>query len=361
VRIENFKGRLRLRWSYRGKRFCLSFGFADSPLGRKVAEGKAKLIEIDLITGNFDPTLNKYRGAAEAPKSGSIGPVALFDKFAIYKAKGTDRRTQEKYRAVRSRVAKFFGTVDRPLDLDYADQFRLALADLAPKTQKEYLSLLKNCWEWGEREKLVTGNPWGEVVARVRVAPKQRPRPFTKPEIAAILSAFKSDPHYAYYADFVQFLFATGCRTSEAIGLRWCDLSDDCAKIWIGESVSRGVRKPTKTNRDRTFRLNPELSQLLLSRRPEPFQPDSLVFPSKTGKALNDRTFSRRAWPQILEKAGVNYRSPYTTRHTFVSHAIAQEVKPMAIAQITGHEPETLFRHYAADISGGLTLPNILD
>jgi integrase len=361
VRIENFKGRLRLRWSYRGKRFCLSFGFADSPLGRKVAEGRAKLIEIDLITGNFDPTLNKYRGAAEAQKSGSIGPVALFDKFAAYKAKGTDKRTQEKYRAVRSKVAKFFGESDRTLDLDWADQFRLALGDLSAKTQKEYLSLLKNCWDWGGQQKLVIANPWAEVVARVRVAPKQRPRPFTKPEITAILNGFKADPHYSYYADFVYFLFATGCRTSEAIGLRWRDLSEDCTKLWVGESVSRGVRKPTKTNRDRTLRLNPELTELLLSRRLAQFQPDSLVFPSKTGKALSDRTFSRGAWPIILEKAKVEYRSPYTTRHTFISHAIAQGVTPMAIAQITGHELETLFRYYVADISGGFTLPNIFD
>jgi integrase len=55
----------------------------------------------------------------------------------------------------------------------------------------------------------------------------------------------------------------------------------------------------------------------------------------------------------------VSYRKPYNTRHTFISHALASGMNPMTIAQMAGHDPEVLFANYAADIQGGLQLPDI--
>jgi integrase len=107
-------------------------------------------------------------------------------------------------------------------------------------------------------------NPWVEVVRHVKVPPKQMPKPFTKEEIGAIIQAFRADRYYSHYTDFVEFLFGTGCRTSEAIGLRWGHLSDDCSTVWIGETLSRGVRKPTKTNRARTITLTPNICNVPL-------------------------------------------------------------------------------------------------
>jgi len=66
---------------------------------------------------------------------------------------------------------------------------------------------------------------------RVKVCPKQMPRPFSKEEMGAIIQAFRTDRYYSPYGDFVQFLFETGCRTGEAIGLRWGHLSDDCSML----------------------------------------------------------------------------------------------------------------------------------
>ncbi len=39
----------------------------------------------------------------------------------------------------------------------------------------------------------------------------------------------------------------TGCRFGEAVGLRWKHLGAGHKTVWIGESVSRGVRRSTKT------------------------------------------------------------------------------------------------------------------
>jgi integrase len=57
VAVEIFKDRLRLRWGYAGKRFCLYIGLPDTRVNRMAAEAKASQIELDIASGNFDSTL----------------------------------------------------------------------------------------------------------------------------------------------------------------------------------------------------------------------------------------------------------------------------------------------------------------
>ncbi len=360
VKLESFKDRLRLRWSYRGQRYSFSLGLYDSPLARTVAQSKANLIEADLVTGNFDPSLSKYQVAsADTPKGCTLTAVELFDRFT--KQRGVNARTLEKYSAVATKLREYFKAHSADIGSEAAEEFREWLGgSLAPISQKEYIGTIAACWAWAVKQNLLSGSPWDDALKRVKVPPKQRPRPFTKGEITAILAGFRDSRYYRHYTDFVTFLFSSGCRTGEAIGLRWSHLSEDCGKVWIGESVSRGVRKSTKTNRDREFRLTPQLKAMLLQRRPEDYRPDDLVFPSPKGGPIDDHNFRNRAWSRVLKAAGVTYRKPYNTRHTFISHALAQGMNPIAIAQTTGHDPDVMFKHYAADIQGGLQLPEII-
>ena len=61
VVVESFKDRLRLRWRVAGKRYCLSLGLPDTQESRMLAQLKARQIELDAISGNFDTTLTKYK------------------------------------------------------------------------------------------------------------------------------------------------------------------------------------------------------------------------------------------------------------------------------------------------------------
>ncbi len=72
VWIENYDGRLRLRWWYQGKRQPLSVGVADTPTGRAIAKQKAAQIELDLSAGYYDPTKLRYK-----PRILGTNPAAL--------------------------------------------------------------------------------------------------------------------------------------------------------------------------------------------------------------------------------------------------------------------------------------------
>jgi hypothetical protein len=79
VAIQVFKDRLRLCWTYQSKRYFLYLGLPDSKLNRTVAAGKARTIEGDMATDNFDLTLAKYK--PEHQTKSQIKVTEPFEKF----------------------------------------------------------------------------------------------------------------------------------------------------------------------------------------------------------------------------------------------------------------------------------------
>jgi len=57
-------------------------GLPDTPVNRKVAQAKAQIIEQDLATHHFDPTLSQYRAQ---PVSTRLTVVSLFKRFMAAK------------------------------------------------------------------------------------------------------------------------------------------------------------------------------------------------------------------------------------------------------------------------------------
>lgn len=354
VTVEGFRGMLRFRWSFKSKRYGFSMGVPDTVVNRIVAAGKAKVIEGDMVTGNFDESLDKYRPITIAKSDVTV--TVLFERFQAHRTKTLYSQSLAKYKALHKPLLTFFKTKAAvKVDVDTAEKFRDYLSlGVAPATVRERLTTVNACWEWGIKTKLLTGNPWGEVLRSVKVPPKQRPKPFTKSEVEAILDGFRTSPVYGYYVDFVEFLFSTGCRPGEAIALQWKNLSDDCSVVWIGQSFTRnGERKPTKTNRARRFRL-PKRVQSMLKDRCEGRSPDALVFPARRGGRIDDHNFCTRAWVQILAESRVEYQSPYHCRHTFISHSLERGMAPVTLAEIVGNSVKVLLEHYAADVNGGL-------
>jgi integrase len=326
----------------------------DTPLNRIVAEGKAKVIEGDLATGNFDPTLAKYKPESQ----NQISVVDLFEKFMSKRSRSVDERTLVKYKGLLVKLQDYFGNkAGIAISYNEAEKFKEKLSTLmAPITLRERIGLLKACWDWGIKQKLVTENPWAEI--KVKVPPLQKSKPFTKNEIQKILIGFADK--FPHYLNFVEFLFGTGCRTGEAIALQWKHFNDDCSLVWIGESLSRGVRKETKTGKSREIPMTPYLQQMLLNRRTQDFNPDDLVFPAPSGGTIDDHNFRNRAWKPVLEISQIPYRKPYTTRHTLVSHALEKGMNPVNVAELTGHNVKTLYQNYAGVVNK-TKLPDIFD
>jgi integrase len=353
IQIENHEGRLRLRWYDGKKRHTLAIGIADSPIGRSLAQKKKAEIELDWQTGHYDPTVLKYRPRSIGKNASEIFAPELFQKFSDYQLKHTkisEASIESHYQPIVGMLKKHLNQPAHTIGKQQVDKFvTICRETLCGSTAKERCGLLFACWEWAVgKYHLAPDNPWIGAKDRFKVVPKQKVKPFTLEELKAIKQAIANHPQYRHYSDFFSFLINTGCRFGEAAGLRWRSISQDYKTAWIGESISRGRSGTTKTGKSRNIQLSPTLQEILRARSKQ-FQPmpDDLVFPAPKGGAIDDHRWRARCWKSILSICQIDYRKPYALRHSAISHALAQGVNPIALAEQTGHDKRVLLDTYA--------------
>jgi integrase len=157
----------------------------------------------------------------------------------------------------------------------------------------------------------------------------------------------------------VEFWFLTGCRPSEAIGLRWGQVTEDCGFVHFVRAVSYCYGKKvevegSKNNKTRRFPCSDRLKMLLRSIKPENCNPDTLVFPSPKGETINYNNFCNKAWNQVVDqiKPGT---TPYSCRDTFITTQILKRIPESVIADWCDTSIEMIQKHYA----DFLKMPNL--
>ena len=111
VKVENDDGRLRLRFTHGDKRYAIALGLPDSKMNRTVAQQKAAQIELDIVSGNFDSTLKKYKPQRRTSQKSTYGTVAgLFEKFMQEEQKAKRLHTGSlcRYAATLKHLEKYF-------------------------------------------------------------------------------------------------------------------------------------------------------------------------------------------------------------------------------------------------------------
>ncbi len=152
VKVENADGRLRPRWTYQRKRYALTVGLPDSKTNRSVAVSKANQIELDIISGHFDPTLNNYKPQAVIART-QLSVAQAFEQFCKDRQKVVCARTYQNHHAAVAALWAFLGSDAVPIQtvaLTIAEEFLewLRQQDLEDTTRKTYLTLLKAIWDW---------------------------------------------------------------------------------------------------------------------------------------------------------------------------------------------------------------------
>lgn len=226
------------------------------------------------------------------------------------------------------------------------------------KTIQNNLSFLRSALDEAVTDGLLTINPVTLVSASRYHAIDSTPSaddyevdPFTPAETIAIYQQCK----YQEWQNLFRFAFNTGLRSSELCALRWSDIDfiEDTAHVQTA-SVA-GVLKGTKTKAGtRKVELNSEALTALQAQKQFTFMKNEFIFSDpKTGEPwANADAIRKKAWVPTLKKAGVRYRNPYQTRHTFATRHISRGVNLFWLAGQMGHKgPEMLFRHYGRYLS----------
>jgi integrase len=302
----------------------------------------------------------------EEPMNQSLNLLETWDKYIDFKKPSiSPSYLAHQLQATRNHLQKLSG-------LPEADAIAVrdwAIRELTVDSAKRLISQLSACYAWAKNSKLIEANPFAGMALEMKlprskkISPGDREvEPFTAVERDLIISAFKTNRFchpftsknhlHSNYAAYVQFLFYTGCRPSEAIGLEWKNVDIDKQTVLFREVVVQSPRgrirkEGLKTQSFRRFKINGQLHQILEDTKPSNCNADSLVFPAAEGGFIVQDNFRKRVWKKILQGLGLEYRVPYQTRHTFITLCLDKGIDAKDIAQWVGNSPEIIYKHYA--------------
>lgn len=160
--------------------------------------------------------------------------------------------------------------------------------------------------------------------------------PFTPEESTAILNECDGQ-----FRNLIQFALWTGMRTSELIALRWQDIDWRHGLVLVRQARVAGEIKGTKTDAGRReIKLVPPALDALKAQKAYTLLAGKFVFHDpRTGEPwLGDKQVREWHWRPALKRAGVRYRYPYQTRHTYASTALSAGENPVWVANQMGHK-----------------------
>jgi integrase len=389
ISISSSRGWIRLRWRYGGERFSLNLPYKYLPENMHHATLKGAEIKLDILKGCFDTTLEKYKPSptvkpetikpVEVPVTNgkTQSPILLHDLVTQFNdwcinIRNVDVENSIDYLYTRRMLEKW---VDVPID-QVAQ--KLNTENWAVTTYNRRLGYLNTFFLWLLSKKVIDLNPLQDVCRKREKKRKKNPRrvPLAEKEILSFLDAIKKDTYchpcsafkHSFYYPFLAFIFYTGVRNAEAIGLRvrhidlanrQVEISEAFARTVKGTNHAARIQKGTKMENVRYLPLTDELI-ILLEKQIASKQPDDFVFPSPTGLCIDDKMLQRRVLKPVLKELGFDDRDLYAARHSFGTRAVQQGMALTEVAYLMGHATvETAMRNYVHVGKPAVALPSL--
>lgn len=222
------------------------------------------------------------------------------------------------------------------------------------------------CFNRAVTEGLVIRNFAAETVP-IKIKAKRKTIPFTRDEKINFLNTTCKHRYFIIYL----FLFATGCRRSEILGLSWrnVDFAKNTIHICQGLILQDGqpfLHLGTKTEQsDRNIPIPTKLMELLkkwkeqtLAEKEVAIQngfeyknDNDLVFVDKLGRCVKPNNFSRNFKDVIKNHNFPKDLHIHSIRHTWATDLIQKGVPIVDIQFLGGwSRPDTLLRVYAHEL-----------
>ena len=407
VRLKSYKGNIvfslpkkysELYYGMRQKQ--IAYGAKATEENKLEALGKKKQLELDLEHGNFNPSnVKKYKKVdnlhmVKPHKDYTL--IELFDKFTDYNPNLSDvgRLTYKRsHRPLLLNLEQFDYTTAK----GQYEIYEYLKNNWSPSHVYKVLGVLCNTIEWAIRSDLLDSKTRLNLKEHKQALGKSKfpkrkqsallqgttsradKKAWTKEERDIIIEAYHTRkgihaPFYQQcdmYAYLVEFLFLTGMRHGEAMGLLWQDVLDDCTKVNINKSYNsqfRKLRNTTKNDKHRVLSLSPRATEILkiIKDKSQSFglktKDNNIVFRSHKDTFLSTKNFNR-LWvgqsssPRRKESIGIvsglvltdklpQHLVAYSTRSTFISLQAQAGVDAKTVANYVGDNVETIFKHY---------------
>jgi integrase len=321
-------------------------GKSDNRIARAKAELIAATIERDIELGTFDTTLAKYLPVpVKPPKPRKL--LELWDLW-ISTLQLSEQTKSDHYETTRRMILRAKPTPNS----DSSDWFIKDGSHLAAFSFNLRRRFFDNCLDWAMGQKLVETNPFRRIKSK-KSTKRNKTKPLTLDQVRQILEGFKQ--HHPEYLEFSTFLFLTGCRISEGIGLQWKRVDFATGTVTIADTLASvnyqkdRVRQQTKTGAIVVMAMSEGLVKLLSSMTKG--KPDDLVFHYGDGSAINRHKYYYY-WTSLLKRLEIPHVKSYVSRHTFTSHALDSGLDSSTVGKFLGHTDGSMVdRNYGSSIN----------
>ncbi len=231
-------------------------------------------------------------------------------------------------------------------EISYADikKFRSQLT-VGSKRANNIMVPMKSVFDYAHIEEIIESN----VMRKMKRLKEDDPEihPFSLEEVNRILDAVNP-----WYRPYLTVAFFTGMRAGELNGLSWSDCLMDMKPephIFIRKTYvykKDGVPKTKKSKR--YINCLPQVIDALAEQR-KLTGDKKHVFLTIDGRRMTPDHIRKEVWMPALEKAGIDYRPPLQTRHTFATMMLSAGEDVGWVQNMLGHSSlQMIFQRYYA-------------
>ncbi len=341
---------IEITFTYRATRCRERLALEPTPANLKRAEQHraAILHAISLDAFDYAKTFPNSTNAAKfAERKGEVLTVETYlDAWLERQKKHLKDSTYNGYRKiVNGQLIPWFGA-GMLADLRKKDvRDKLEALDVSNKTLANIQSILRKALDdAADVDEIIEANPLAGWTYAKKEAPKTVDvvDPFTREEQAAILAHVDGQAR-----NLIQFAFWTGMRTSELVALNWADIDQIRNMVRVSRAMtqqSKDAEGPKTTAGARDIKLLAGALEALAAQKAFTWLAGAEVFqnPNTGERWAGDQPIRKTMWTYALKRAGVRYRYPYQTRHTYASMMLSAGEHPMWVATQMGHADWTM-------------------
>jgi integrase len=308
---------------------------------KREAAAYARDVETKLTTGTFvEPTKQTVRAFLEMWLSGPASQRLREATLNSYT------------KLIRNYVAPAIGDLKlSQLRLTDVDTVYSSMRDrgLSPRTVRYTHAVLRTALNHAVRARLLPYNPSDHATL-----PRQEGREMrclSPAEVVRFLDAAKDDHWYALF----ELLALTGLRPSEALGLRWSDISGNTISVMRALTRSRTswhLAEPKTRRSRRTVPFSHTTAKALQAHRRRQAEEKlragvayidhEFVFANTFGGPVDLKNLTHRHFRKILLAAGLPTIRLYDLRHTAATLMLSAGVNPKVASERLGHSTITL-------------------
>jgi integrase len=334
---------------YRGVRCRERIPLKPTPANLKRAEQHRAAILHAIATNSFDysATFPSSSNAAKfATQQGDVTKLeAYLEQWLDRQRKLLKTSTFTGYRKiVNHQLIPWFGSLRLSELRKKHVREQLDKTEATNKTLANIQSVLRKAMDDAIEDELIETNPLAGWCYKRLEAPKTEDDidPLSIEEQAAVLAYASGQAR-----NFIQFALWTGLRTSEQVALNWSDIDFVRGLVSINKALTQHASEaeaPKTTSGKREVKLLQGALEALANQKEHTFLKGDEIFqnPRLLERWTGDQPIRKTMWTPLLKRAGVRYRVPYQTRHTYASMMLSSGEHPMWVAKQMGHTDWTM-------------------